>query len=285
MATTLDEPRMKEGLNDISAMYMEGGAQPAAPSIINTNSKYLNSPRFRDTYAQIALRRNGPDLPSTYIIPMAAKAVAEVTDYAEYARLIEEEKTKNPAFAAWLEARRFTAFSKEGMAGYAEGTLGHAIWDFLVTTGYETDKLALANVEITNDIDYIAQRQGNIHDLEHLVTGFSPNAAGEVAVVWTEVTAIANYFSPKLAAYIYGPLTFLVTAEVQATSLHYPEVFPTYLDATRQAMAMGQALKRPLVMEPWEEMFDWQISDIQKHLGIVPGPGALWDWTTKASAG
>jgi hypothetical protein len=32
-------------------------------------------------------------------------------------------------------------------------------------------------------------------------------------------------------------------------------------------------------------MMDWQIDEIAKHLGILRGPGADWDWTTEAARG
>lgn len=286
MATAYKEPIIKTGVTEEMRKYLMGDVPPAAPSIINTSSKYLNNPYYRDVYAQLSLRRRGTDIAGTYCIPMAQKAVAEVTDFEEYAQLVEVEKAKNPEFAAWLEARAFTVFTKEGMAGYEEGTLGHAIWDFLVKTGYQSDKLSpTPRTDDMTDIDYIVLREGSIHDLEHLVTGFGTNSCGESAVVWQDVTSFTNYFSPELAHYIYTPLTFLLTAGLQAQSLHYPKVFPATLEALRQGISMGQALKRPLLLEPWEDMFDWQISDIREHLGINPGPGAEWDWTSEASIG
>lgn len=279
------EPATKFGLKGAELRYMQGDIEPAAPSVINTNSKYLNNPYYRDTYAQIALRRNGPDLPSTYIIPMASKAIGEVTDYAEFARLIEEEKVKNPEFADWLRARRYTAFKASELTDYAPGTLGQAIHEFLTTSGYEMDKMQMADFDVTNDIDYISKRRANLHDLEHLVTGFGPNNCGEIALVWTAISSLAKYFSPKLAHHMSAGLVFLSTATLQQNSLHYPAVFPLVMEAVRAGIEMGQALKRPLLMEPWEDMLDWQITDIAAHLGITPGPGSAWDWTTEATTG
>lgn len=279
------EPATKFGLQGDEVRYMQGDAEPAAPSIINTNSKYLNNPYYRDAYVQIALRRNGPDLPSTYIIPMAGRAIGEVTDYAEFARLIEEEKVKNPEFAEWLRARRYTAFKASELVGHASGTLGHAIYEFLTTSGYEMDKMQMADVDVTNDIDYISKRRANLHDLEHLATGFGPNTCGEIALVWTAISSLAQYFSPQLAHHMSAGLVFLSTATLQQTSLHYPAVFPMVMEAVRAGIEMGKTLKRPLLMESWEDMLDWQIDDIAVHLGITRGPGAAWDWTTEATTG
>ena len=278
------EPATKFGLNADEVRYMQGGAEPAAPSVINTNSKFLNNPYYRDAYVQIALRRNGPDLPSTYIIPMAAKAIGEVTDYAEFARLLDEEKVKNPEFGAWLTTRRSPALRREDLQGMAPGTLGHAIWEFLASTGFQME-LQMSGVEVANDIDYVSKRRAAVHDIEHMVTGFGANACGEVALVWADIASIAKYFTPQLAHHMSAGLVFLNTAALQHYSLHYPAAFPTVLEAVRLGVEMGQSLKRPLLMEPWEDMLDWPLDDIRAHLGITPGPGEAWAWTTAATTG
>lgn len=279
-ATTGSEPLTRNGMLSEEAAYLQGGAKLAAPSIINTSSKYLNNPYYRDTYAQIALRRSGDDVPPTYTIPMVAKAIGEVTDFTEFAGLIEAEKALKPQFAEWLAARRHTTYRPEDMVGYKPGTLGHAIGRFLAESGYEMNKMQLSTTKIVNDIDYISQRRGSIHDLEHMVTGFGPNYCGETALIWANITSIAHYFSPPLAQHISAGITFLASASMQQKSLHCPEILPEALKAIRMGIAMGEKLKRPLLLEPWEDMFDWQISDIQHHLGIEPGPGATWDWTS-----
>lgn len=283
--TAPPEPLTKSGLRDEEQLYFTGGMEPATPSVISTSSKYLNDPYYRDAFAQISLRRAGVDVPTTYTIPMVGKAIGAVTDYGEFARLIEEEKASKPEFAEWLRRRRHTHFQVEDMAGYAPGTLGHHIWDFLVSTGYRMDKLQMANVTVTNDIDYVSQRRGNLHDIEHMVTGFGPNQAGELALLWANITSCAGYFSPTLAHHMSAGQTFLATAAITRTSLHYREAFPTMLEAVQAGIAMGRALKRPFMMEPWEEMLDWQVAAIVEHLELTPGPGKAWDWTSDAARG
>jgi ubiquinone biosynthesis protein Coq4 len=264
---------------------MLGDAELAAPSLFNTNSKYLNNPYFRDAFVQVALRRNGPDVPSTYIMPMVGKAIGEVTDYAEFQRLIDAERARNPEFAGWLDARRFTIFRAENVAAHAPGTLGHMIWSFLVESDFAMDKMQMSDATVTNDIDYITQRRAGIHDIEHMVTGFSANNAGEMALSWQNVTSYTRYFSPELARHIYLGLNFLLSARLSAYALRYPAAYSTILDAARRGIEMGMALRRPTLLEPWEDMLDWPIEDIRSHLGIEPGPGCEWDWITAATTG
>lgn len=279
-----EAPLTKLGNSADEMHYMQGSAVLAEPSLLNTNSRFLNNPYFRDTYAQIALRRNGPDVPSTYIIPMAARAIGEVTDYAEFQKLIDAETQSNPEFAEWIDKRRYTVFDRDELGGHAPGTLGHAICELLNISGIEME-LQLKGVEPANDIDYISKRRGTIHDIEHIVTGFDANACGEIAVVWQAIVSNAAYFTPALAHHMNAGLVFLSTATLQQYSLHYPRVFPTALDAVRQGIAMGQALRRPLLMEPWEDMLDLSLDSIAARLGIARGPGKAWDWTCKATTG
>lgn len=280
-----EEPLTKRGLGSDEIAYMRGDAKLAEPSLFNTNSIYLNNPYYRDVYTQIALRRVGPDVPHTYVIPMVGKAIGEVTDYADFARVILAETKANPEFAAWLKARRHTGYRPEDVAHHPEGTLGHAIWEFLTKTGYQMDALQFGRAKVAHPIDYISQRRGGTHDIEHMVTGFGPNAAGEVALLWCNITALANYFSPDMAHYMSAGLTFIGTSNLQSMSLHYRDAFPTFLEATQRGIEAGRALKRPLLLEPWEDMLDQPLDLIRANLGIRAGPGKGWDWTTDASAG
>ena len=277
------EPAIKKGMDAEAARYMQGDAEPATSGVLISNSKYLNNPYYRDVYAQYALRRHSRDLPTTYLIPALGKALGEVTDYADFSRRLQAEKEANQELGAWLAARRYTAYRREDLAGSASGTLGHAIWEFLGISGVEMelDK----GIKVTNDIEYISKRRGANHDIEHLVTGFGPNSAGELALALTNITAGASYFTPELAQHINAGITFLSSASLQRNSLHYPAALPVVLDAIRLGIEMGRALKRPLLLVQWEDMLDWQIDDIVSHLGIVRGPAAGWNWTTGATTG
>ena len=277
-------PIAKSGTSSAESRYLQGDVAPVTSSVLISNSKYLNNPYYRDAWCQHALRRHGHDLPPTYGIPMLARALGEVTDYAEYMRLLEVEKKKNPEFADWLAARRYTSWERGALTGCVPGTLGHALWEFLGIEGVQAE-LQMKGVEVTNDIDYYAKRRGSTHDLEHILSGFGPNAAGEQALAFVTVGSTSTYFSPELVPYISGGLSFIAAAGVQRVSLHYSKALPQYLESSQLGIQMGLALKKPFVMQPWEDFLDWQLDDIAAHLGIVRGPGKAWDWTTAATTG
>jgi len=56
-----------------------------------------------------------------------------------------------------------------------------------------------------------------LHDIEHLVTGFGPNPAGEVALAVCNVAATARYFTPASAQY-FSHATYFVSSASFARS-------------------------------------------------------------------
>jgi len=262
--------------------YMQGDREPATSSVLISNSKYLNSPNYRDAFIQGALRRHGHDLPPTYCIPAMVRAIDEVTDHAEITGLIADEKVKFPEFGAWVDSRRFTRYRADELMGYADGTLGAAIRAFL-GTGMNME--FMKGQENVSDLQYIIIRRAASHDIEHMVTGFGPNAAGEQALALCNVASTARFFTPALAQYFSHATTFVSIGGFTRASLHYHAILPTYMEAMRQGLAAGLALKKPLFLMNWEDYLDWRIEDIAAHLGIERGPGDAWNDTTALTTG
>jgi ubiquinone biosynthesis protein COQ4 len=263
---------------------MQGTQEPTTSSVLISNSKYLNNPYYRDVFAQFALRRHGRDLPETYLIPQMVRAIAEVKDMAEFARLVEEEKAKKPDFAAWLNERRYTVYRPNQLLQYAEGTLGAAIRVFVEDSGMEM-QFMMKDEEAESDIEYIVKRRVANHDIEHIVTGFGPYQLGESALAIMSITASANYFTPALAQHISEHSMFVSGTGYYRVSLHYPALLPHELDAMRRGIAAGQALKQALFMVQWEDYLDWKLADICNYLGFERGPAEGWAWSLEASVG
>jgi ubiquinone biosynthesis protein COQ4 len=269
-------------MSAIEARYMQGEREPATSSVLTSNSKYLNNPYYRDAFVQQCLRRHGPDLPPTYMVPLMMRAISEVTDRAEAARLIAEEKVKNPAFGAWIDNRQRSIFRPEEVRDSRPGTLGAAIRDFMAA-GYNME--FIKQREAPSDIDYLRQTRAAFHDIEHLVTGFAANTAGEQALSLCNIATFSRYFTPALAQYLSHANSWVSAGGYMRTSLHYHQVLPTYLEAMQLGIAAGLVLKRPLFMESWGDYLDWSLEDIAKHIGFVRGPGDAWAWTTEAASG
>jgi ubiquinone biosynthesis protein Coq4 len=139
--------------------------------------------------------------------------------------------------------------------------------------------------EAPSDIDYLRQTRAAFHDIEHLVTGFAANTAGEQALSLCNIATFSRYFTPALAQYLSHANSWVSAGGYMRTSLHYHQVLPTYLEAMQLGIAAGLALKRPLFLEPWGDYLDWQLEDIATHLGFVRGPVDAWAWTTEGASG
>jgi ubiquinone biosynthesis protein Coq4 len=282
-AATPEVSRAK-GMNEQERRYMQGDAQPVTSSVLISNSKYLNSPIYRDAWAQTSLRRLGHDISRTYHIPLMAKAIADVVDYPAAFQLLQAEKQKYPEFAAWLDERRLTRYHPAEMQHYAAGTLGAAIREFLNQPGFDMEFTA-KEVEPSNDLEYLIKRYGNNHDIDHLVTGFGPNLAGEEALAMASVTVVSRFFTPELAQFITQYQVFVSAGAYKRNAIHYPAIMTTFLEAMQLGIAAGLSMRKPLFMVQWEDYLDWQLGDIAADLGFTRGPGAAWDWTTEAAAG
>lgn len=273
-----------KGMNEQERRYMQGDAQPVTSSVLISNSKYLNSPLYRDGWAQSSLRRIGHDLSRTYHVPLMSKAIADVVDYPAVSQLLQAEKEKNPEFAAWLDERRLTSYNPAELQDYAAGTLGAAIHDFLNQPGFDME-FTFKEVKPSNDLEYLTKRYGNNHDIEHLVTGFGPNPAGEEALALCSVMVVSRFFTPELAQFITQYQVFVSACGYKRNALHYPAVMPTFLEAMELGIAAGRTMRKPLFMVQWEDYLDWQLEDIAADLGFTRGPGEAWDWTTEGATG
>ncbi len=279
-----DDVRPRQGMPATAARYLQGDTLPVTSSVLTSNSKYLNNPIYRDAYATQSLRRHGHDLPTTYMVPIMVRAFQETTDYARVEELIAAEKIRIPAFGAWLDARDDFSFRRDDLATCAPGTLGQALHEFLNIPGMDMEFSSRENAGVS-DMEYLNKRRGYFHDLEHIVTGFNPNTAGEAALSIMNVTQDARFFTPELAQIMSQASMWVSSTGIYRTSLHYHHALPTYLDAIHQGIAAGLAVNQPMFMVRWIDYTDWQLEDIAKHLGFVRGPGAAWDWTTESTNG
>lgn len=279
-----DDVRPRQGLPEAQLRYFQGDTLPVTSSVLISNSKYLNNPFFREAFATQALRRHGHDLPPTYMVPVMARAFDEVADPARLAQLIAEEKVRFPAFGDWLDARDETTFRRDELAGHAPGTLGHGLFEVLSIAGIDMEFSSRGKVG-TSDIEYLQRRRGYQHDLEHLVTGFAANTAGEAALSIMNATADARFFTPELAQMLSAGNMWITSTGLYRTSLHYHHALPTYLDAVQQGIAAGLAVERPLFMVRWSDYLDRPLDEIAATLGFRRGPGSDWDWTTEATNG
>lgn len=249
-------------------------------SVLVSSSKYLDNAPLRALIAQEMLRRNGADLPNTAYIPQVAQILHELEDMPTIMRLFEEEKQRIPEFRRWLTDRKLSDFKAEQVKHCKPGTLGAVIYDFLAHSGYNND-VFFQGMKVDSDYTFYLKERAFTHDIEHMITGFETNHAGEIALLTANMYAFYNYFQPELAAYFNRISTYLRAKSYMKSGLHYPQSFKVMLDAERIGMEQGSKWKMPLMMVPWRDMVDRPLAEIREELGIVDVlPPGHWDWTT-----
>ena len=270
-------------VDDKTRAYFNGAIQRISTesSLLVSNSAYLNHAGLRSLIAQEMLRRNGPDLPNTAFIPEVAQILHEMEDMGRIMELFELEKARLPKFREWLERRQLSDFSLAEVADCAPGTLGAALHQWMVSTGYQLD-LFFQEVQVVNDFTFYLRQTSLTHDIEHMVSGFGPNHGGEVALVTANMHARARYFHPELANFFNRVFAYLKAKTLLKDALYYPEAMAVNLEAEFRGAEQGRNWKYPIMLAPWRDMVDWQIADIREELGITPViPAGLWDDTNR----
>lgn len=284
---TADHQKMAD-YEKLDREYMEGPARPLDQygSVMMTSSKYLNSARFRDVYAQEGLRRQGRDVPTTILIHKTLEALADVQDGAGIEALFAKEREVNPELVEWLDARALAEFSLDELSAYGPATFGGTIHAYVsARPGFELNFTRRGLVP-TSDWTYYQKAATLSHDLEHMITGFGTNPIGEQALVACNIKSFCRFFSAELAGELTRLISFQMSTNVMKTNLHYPQVLGTTLEGWGVGITMGDALKRPLVMADWRGYLEWPVEDMRRDLNIsnAPLPGT-WDWTNEARRG
>jgi ubiquinone biosynthesis protein COQ4 len=252
-------------------------------SVLVSSSPYLNNAKLRELIAQEMLRRNGYDTPNTAYIPEVAQILHQLEDHADILRLFEEEKQRLPVFRAWLDRRQLSDFKVDEVKDCAPGTLGAVIYDFLANSGYNMDHF-FQGMKIETDFDFYLKERTLTHDIEHMITGFETDHAGEIALLAANARAFYGYFRPELAAFFNRVGSYLKARTVMRSGLFYPEAFKIELDAEDFGAQQGRNWKMPLMLLPYRDMIHRQVSDIRDEYSITPTiPSGTWKWTTAVS--
>ena len=252
-------------------------------SVLVSSSPYLNHAKLRELIAQEMLRRNGADMPNTAFIPEVAQILHQLEDVPAILRLFEEEKARLPVFRDWLDGRKLSNFTAEEVRDCAPGTLGAVIYDFLAHSGYNMDHF-FQGMKIETDYDFYMKERVLTHDIEHMITGFETDHAGEIALLAANARAFYQYFRPELAAFFNRVGAYLKARTVMRSGLFYPEAYKIELDAEDLGAAQGRNWKMPLMLLPYRDLVHRQVSEIREEYGITPTiPSRQWAWTTAIS--
>ncbi|OBK43669.1 Coq4 family protein [Mycobacterium sp. 1081908.1] len=150
------------------------------------------------------------------------------------------------------------------LASLAPGTVGHAYRSFLTTNRLDAgvfDESAVVRpyAQARNwheDYYYFLVRCNAMHDLQHVVTGYGPDIAGEI-------TGIGFQCGQMEPAGALEKLGYAVAFALPGASLRHK------LRVYRQAVERGRRADK-LAAAPWEELLDKPLDEVRTQLGVLP---------------
>jgi ubiquinone biosynthesis protein Coq4 len=272
----MNEPTETRPQDDVE--YMRGGRSfQTSCSILRSTSKYLNSPVIRELYGNEGLRLSGPDVLTTSLIPEFYEAFDAVLDQDETARLFREDARRLPDLAEWLEQRYVANLTYDQVKDCPPDTLGYGV-KALMDDGFKLYFSHLGPAE--SDLSYLRKRRAQVHDLEHIVTGYpATSMAGEIGLYVAHMASSFSYFQPRLAKEIALISSFLFTTWTLRTSLHNPHAMLAICDAMEKGSALGKRLRRPLFMERWEDYLDWPLPKLRAQFNVPEPENFVGDWS------
>lgn len=176
----------------------------------------------------------------------------------EQRRQVSELLNQNPDTRRMLEERYLAPrYTTEDLAHYRPGTLGYAYYRHLHDNGFDPN--FAPPVEVKDDVSYFVARQSQLHDIWHVVCGFSPNMAQETGLqAFTVAQMPAQAFTASLVS---AGLLYTVITDQSLTT-------PT-MDAIAIGWRNGKAA-RPMLATRWEEMWDRSLVELRREYNITP---------------
>ncbi|EPX63304.1 hypothetical protein D187_005710 [Cystobacter fuscus DSM 2262] len=187
--------------------------------------------------------------------PVYGQTINACLDYNVYASLIQRIQrsedgrhllSKRPS----LEARDLDLAALERLP---EGTLGHGFARY-----FRDNKISPfeTTLELKNDLDYIAKRYRETHDLLHLVTGYGTDVIGEIEL---QAYALGNLgIRTAMLIVLYG--TFQQIKDRQSGVVH-----SEYMKRIWAAYRRGRA--SPLFLDFWfEHHWESPVSKVSARL-------------------
>lgn len=178
---------------------------------------------------------------------------------------------------AFLE-QRFLAEQNtlEGLEAMPDGSVGRGYFEFLSANGLETNlaanyKLLHEHVlkggqldRMPDDMKYAIIRGFQIHDILHVITGYTPSGLDELAL---QAFCLAQLQFPYFGMW-------MATTTSRMTFLQPGSIVPV-MDAISSGWQFGRAVKN-LQFERWEDLFEEPLVEVRPRYGLAPeGMAAL----------
>ncbi len=268
---------------EVVVPYLARGWMPVETpsSVLVSSSKYLNNAALRDWLAMILLRKNGADMPPQAEMHLFLPILESLRDRPRIEDMITQERKENPALDAWFEEGFISNYKIEDFKDYDRGSLGGTFYSWITEGNYEIQIVPW--MQTSSQLDFFNMRSGQTHDFEHILTGGGFNFMGELVPYWYRLTNVFKFIkNPELAAelsmiQIFGSLRYTVR-----TMLHYPQIWPTCVNAIQRGMRVGQE-SDALFMAKLEDYFHLPLEEARAALGVrgvvdidTDAEGAFW---------
>jgi ubiquinone biosynthesis protein COQ4 len=250
-----DQPYLMRGIQQIATQS----------STLISSSKYLNDARIRDWVATHMLRRSGQDRPSPSDPGMLAGYLREVQDTDRLDALLKIERKKSPKLDAWFSEGFVSTYSIEDLAQYKPGTVGGIFYNYITSRGFEID--LVARFVPKNDYEYFLLRNGQTHDLEHIIGGGGFDYLGELVPYYIRLTNVFKYFDSELAGGL-SVLQILGSTRIMTRAvLHYPQTWPTVVETIERGIKVGK-MSDEIFMNKYEDVFHLPLEEARAALGV-----------------
>lgn len=248
--------------------YMNDGYKLALSnsSMLTSSSPWLNDYRIREWTVRECLRRNGPDLPSTFGIPELNRAVEENQDTNAISDQLAKAAQDWPELASFLDERYMSYWTTADLKDCPEGSFGHMVFRHYDKYGYDNTMSSIA-FPIRNHYEYFRRRKVEIHDFMHILTGAGFDYIGEAMPNMIHFGSFYKYFDADLAKDLCTNNMLLWFPFFLRSSLNYGPAFPWIWDLMEKGHAIGRN-SGPYFLKKIEDYLHLPVKEVREKLEI-----------------
>lgn len=235
-----------------------------------SSSKHLNDVRLREWVAMIALRKNGSDFPAPAELVELKRILGDLRDEEHVEQLFVRERRVNPALDCWLSERYMSPrMSLEEFSAFPPKSLGGIFYRQMAGRFQVGSDIAPKYWDAPRSHhEFYRRREGQCHDLEHILLGASVDGLGELVPAWFRLTNVPRFI--RSAELLSELLTYKILASLRytvRTMIHYPHAWPYCVDAIQRGMAAGQ-ISDALFMKKLEPVLGLPLGEARTALGL-----------------
>ncbi len=173
------------------------------------------------------------------------------------------------AAQALRERPRLGTVELQALRTLPPGTLGHAFADHILDNGLDLN--SLPQLPADTDAEYVRAHLLEVHDIWHVLTGFSTQVAGEMGL---QAFSLAQLGSPFAAGIVTGGMANTLLFAFSERDVRMRAVVRGWLLGKRA---------RPLFGGAWARMWERPLEEVRAEFGLdVGGVDALLPAVTQS---